>query len=81
MSGTKATGNSEAVPPAIANGFLIGQRRVDENQRVAEAVLGNLCACQGQGIDYDPMGFDSSTCLADPGGTHGIFLQEHKTTG
>ena len=79
MSGTKATGNSEAVPPEIANGFLISQRRVDENQRVA--VLGNPCACQGQGIDYDPMGFDSSTRLADPGGTHGIFLQEHKTTG
>lgn len=59
MSQTKATGNSEAVPGETASGFLMSQRRVEEDRRLYwETREGQI-----QGMDFDPVRFDSPLCL------------------
>lgn len=52
----------------------------DENQREAVAILGNPYI-PSQGFDFNPIAFDSQTCLAGPQGICAIFLRDHKTTG
>lgn len=59
VSLTKATGNSEAVPGETASGFLMSQRRVEEDRRL----YWETRAGQIQGMDFDPVRFDSPLCL------------------
>lgn len=73
VSRTKATGNSEAVPEETASGFLMSQRRVEENRRL----YWETRAGQSQGMDFDPVRFDSPTCLT---GLEGLMAYSYRNT-
>ena len=68
-------GQRDPVSPTkeTASGFLMSQRRVEENRRLYwEAHAG-----QSQGMDFGPVRFDSPTCLT---GLEGLMAYSYRNT-